>query len=356
MQNIITTIPPAEPTQSPAPDNTLLVAQLQHIIDHKTKPTGALGTLEQLALQIGTVFNTTQPEIKHPHLVLFAADHGIAQQGVSAYPQEVTSQMVLNFLGGGAAINVFCRQHQLALSIVDAGVNYDFLPDRPIMNCKMGKGTNSFLHGPAMTVDQVHTCLHKGAEVTTQIFRGGCNTIAFGEMGIGNTSAAAVLMSLLCKIPLEQCIGRGTGVAGAQLTRKHELLMQAISNYQGEQELFSVMAHFGGFEILQMAGAMLQAARHNMLLLVDGFIATVAFLCAYKIAPEVKHNAIFCHQSDEAGHQQLLRILDAKPLLQLNMRLGEGTGCAVAFPLLKSATAFLKEMASFESAGVSNKA
>ncbi|MFT2011099.1 nicotinate-nucleotide--dimethylbenzimidazole phosphoribosyltransferase [Pontibacter sp. 13R65] len=338
------------------PQHETLAERLQYIIDQKTKPTGALGVLESLALQIGKIFNTTTPEIKHPHLVVFAADHGIAQHGVSAYPQEVTNQMVKNFIEGGAAINVFCRQHHITLSIVDAGINYDFPPNLPIMHHKMGRGTHSFLHGPAMTPDQVHICLHKGGEVINSIHKSGCNTIGFGEMGIGNTSTAAVLMSLLCNIPVEQCTGKGTGVADEKLHKKQQILKQAIQNYTGSKESFALMAHFGGFEILQMAGAILQAKRKGMLLLIDGFISSVAFLCAYKIDPKVKDNAVFCHQSDEAGHRLLLQYLEVKPLLRLNMRLGEGTGCAVAFPLLQSATAFLNEMASFESAGISNKA
>jgi nicotinate-nucleotide--dimethylbenzimidazole phosphoribosyltransferase len=347
---------PIESAQVYTPKNEFLKDQLQYIIDHKTKPTGALGVLEDLAVQIGKVFNATTPEIKDPHLVVFAADHGIAQHGVSAYPQEVTRQMVANFIEGGAAINVFCRQHNIALKIVDCGVNYDFPPHWPIIYQKMGRGTHSFLHGPAMSPDQVQVCLIKGGEVTNKIQQGGCNTLGFGEMGIGNTSTAAVLMSLLLDVPIERCIGKGTGVANEKLFQKRRVIEQAIALYKGGKDNLSIMAHFGGFEILQMAGAMLEAKRKSMLILVDGFISSVAFLCAYKINPEVKDNAIFCHQSAEEGHRLLLQILDVKPLLQLNMRLGEGTGCAVAFPLLQSATAFLNEMASFESAGVSNKA
>jgi len=332
-----------------------LTHKLQHIIDNKTKPLGALGELEVLAKQIGQVFNTTTPVLKKPHIIVFAADHGIAQHGVSAYSPEVTSQMVKNFVTGGAAINIFCKQHGLAITIVDAGVNYDFTPNLPIINQKMGRGTQSFLNGPAMTLDQVHTCLQKGAAVVNSIFQQGSNTIGFGEMGIGNTSAASVLMSLLGQVPIEQCIGKGTGVAEEKLLRKQQILQQAISNYSGEADIYEVMAYFGGFEILQMAGAMLEAYQNNMLILVDGFISSVAFLCAFKINPVVKQNAVFCHQSEEAGHQLLLSLLNAKPLLQLGMRLGEGTGCAVAFPLLQSAVAFLNEMASFETAGVSTR-
>ena len=348
--------PRFEARRNHTPENSNLAHQLQHIIDHKTKPTGSLGALETLALQIGMVFNTTAPEIKNPHMLVFAADHGIAQHGVSAYPQEVTSQMVKNFLEGGAAINVFCRQHGIELLIIDAGINYDFPPNLPLTNHKIGRGTQSFLHGPAMTPDEVQSCLSKGGEVVEKIHQSGCNTLGFGEMGIGNTSTAAVLMSLLGNISLEECIGKGTGIAQEKLNQKQQLLQQAIERYQGSLDPYEIMAYFGGFEILQMAGAMLQARKRGMLMLIDGFISTVAFLCAYKIDPWVRDNAVFCHQSDEKGHKLLLQHLEARPLLQLSMRLGEGTGCALAFPLLKSATAFLNEMASFESAGVSNKA
>jgi nicotinate-nucleotide--dimethylbenzimidazole phosphoribosyltransferase len=343
------------PTTDTQQADDLLSQQLQHIIDHKTKPLGALGMLEQLALQIGMVFQSTTPSIKKPHIVVFAADHGIAKEGVSAYPPEVTAQMVLNFVNGGAAINVFCRQHGVDLTIVDAGVNYEFAPDLPVVNNKIGKGTASFLSGPAMQIKDVYTCLQKGGEVVHKIAAGGCNAIGFGEMGIGNTSCASVLMSTLCNLPINECVGKGTGVSEDGLRNKIRVLEKAIATYKGSNDVYSIMAHFGGFEVIQMAGAMLAAKAKNMLLLVDGFIATSAFLCACKIDPSIKENAVFCHQSNEQAHKRLLEILGVTPLLQLNMRLGEGTGCALAFPLIQSAVAFLNEMASFEAAGVSNK-
>lgn len=333
----------------------MIAEDLKRIIDFKTKPLGSLGMLETLALQIGTVFATTTPELIEPHLVVFAADHGIAREGVSAYPQEVTFQMVLNFLGGGAAINVFCRQHGIRLQVIDAGVNGDFEPGLPLGEGKIGKGTDSFLNAAAMKPQQAQLCLIKGEEVVAGIAAKGSNVIGFGEMGIGNTSSAAVLMSLICDIPLADCIGRGTGLDDQQLIKKQEILEKAISNYHGEKDVYSLMAYFGGFEILEIAGAMLAAGKRNMLVLVDGFIATAAYLCALQIDPELAGKAIFCHESGEKGHRKLLAFLGAKPLLQLALRLGEGTGCALAYPLLKSAVAFLNEMASFESASVSNK-
>lgn len=333
----------------------MIAEELKKLIDNKTKPIGALGMLEALASQIGSILGTTTPQLLNPHLVVFAADHGIAMEGVSAFPQEVTRQMVLNFLNGGAAINVFCRQHDIHLQVVDAGVNYDFEGNLPLGDGKIAKGTASFLQGPAMTSEQAEQCLLNGKAVVDVIAAKGCNVIGFGEMGIGNTSSAAVLMSKLCGLPIADCIGRGTGLNDEQLLRKQAILEQAVANYTGTANVFELMAYFGGFELLEMTGAMLAAAEKNMVVLVDGFIATAAFLCASRIDPEIKHKAVFCHESNEKGHRLLLAQLDAKPLLGLGLRLGEGTGCALAYPLLKSAVNFLNEMASFESASITNK-
>jgi nicotinate-nucleotide--dimethylbenzimidazole phosphoribosyltransferase len=326
---------------------------LQQKIDNKTKPTGSLGVLESLAKQIGTVFQTLEPKITNPNIIVFAADHGIANHGVSAYPQDVTRQMVTNFLEGGAAINVFCKQNTIALTIVDAGVNYDFPTNAKLVSAKIGKGTQSFLQSPAMSQTELDLCFSKGAIIVNSIFETGCNCIGFGEMGIGNTSTASVLMSVLLEIPIEECVGKGTGVVDEKLLQKQNILKKALENYNGSNDLQSKLAYFGGFEIMQMAGGMLQAKENNMLILVDGFICSVAFLIAYKMNPSVKENAIFCHSSAEQGHQKILDYLDVRALLQLDLRLGEGTGCAVAFPIIQSAVCFLNEMASFESAGVS---
>lgn len=338
----------------------MIEKELKALIDHKTKPLGSLGMLEGLAQQIGEVLGTTAPVLTAAHLVVFAADHGIALEGVSAFPQEVTRQMVMNFLNGGAAINVFCRQHGLELQIIDAGVNADFDPELPLGAEKVARGTASFLKGPAMSEDQFNVCLAHGEKVVAAIAEKGCNVIGFGEMGIGNTSSAAVLMSLICDLPLADCIGRGTGLDDTQLLRKQSVLEASIANYfvhHGSQpsDIRELMAYFGGFEILEMAGAMIAAVERNMLVLVDGFIATAAYLCALKLNAAVRNKAIFCHQSEEKGHQLLLSYLEARPLLQLGLRLGEGTGCALAYPLLESAVRFLKEMASFDSAAISNK-
>ncbi|MDZ7936496.1 MAG: nicotinate-nucleotide--dimethylbenzimidazole phosphoribosyltransferase [Emticicia sp.] len=329
--------------------------QLQHKIDFKTKPLGALGVLEKIALQIGEIQNTLNPVLQNPTIVVFAGDHGVANDGLSAYPQEVTYQMVLNFLAGGAAINVFAKQHNIELKIVDAGVNHDFEPNGNLINAKVAKGTKSFLTQKAMSKPQLDECLHKGKQIVADVSGTGCNVIGFGEMGIANTSAAAMLMSYCCNIPIENCVGRGTGINDVQLENKINLLKKAANFHGVITEPMEILATFGGFEIAQMAGAMMEAFDRNMLILVDGFIASSAFLVAYKLKNEIKKNAIFCHQSGEQGHKKMLDFMNAEPLLQLNMRLGEGTGCAVAYPIIQSAVNFLNEMASFESAGVSNK-
>jgi nicotinate-nucleotide--dimethylbenzimidazole phosphoribosyltransferase len=333
--------------------NSTISEELQQKIDNKTKPTGSLGVLETLAKQIGTVFQTLEPKITKQNIVVFAGDHGIANHGVSAYPQDVTRQMVTNFLEEGAAINVFCKQNNIALTIVDAGVNYDFSTNLNLVSAKIGKGTQSFLHTSAMSQTELELCFAKGKEVVNSIFDTGCNCIGFGEMGIGNTSTASVLMSILLELPIEYCVGKGTGVVDEKLIKKQNILKEALESYSGPNDLQSKLAYFGGFEILQMAGGMLQAKQNNMLILVDGFICTVAFLIAYKMNPEVKENAIFCHSSAEQGHQKILDYLNVRALLKLDLRLGEGTGCAVAFPIIQSAVSFLNKMTSFESAGVS---
>lgn len=327
---------------------------LQQKIDLKTKPTGALGRLESLALQIGLVQNTTEPVLKAPHLLLFAADHGITKEGVSAYPQEVTFQMVMNILQGGAAVNVFCRQHQINILTIDAGVNHIF-PDNPhLINSKVGMGTHSFLSEKAMTREQLEKCFEKATSIVDQVATT-CNVIGFGEMGIGNTSSASMIMHSLCGFPLIECIGRGTGLNDQQLHHKFEILHSA-KLFHGELTTpRDILQTYGGFEIAQICGAMLAAFQNNMLILVDGFIATSAFLVAHAMNPNIIKNAIFCHQSNEAGHQKMLQYLNVDPILHLDMRLGEGSGCALAYPIIESSVKFLNEMASFESAGVSNK-
>jgi nicotinate-nucleotide--dimethylbenzimidazole phosphoribosyltransferase len=337
------------------PVSKKLKKKLQHTIDFKTKPLGALGMLEEIALQIGLIQNTLSPSLDKPHIVVFAGDHGIAKDGVSAYPQEVTFQMVMNFLAGGAAINVFCKQNNIAIRVVDAGVNYAFPKNERLINAKVGMGTASFLTGPAMSREELALCFEKGAKIVKDIFDSGCNVIGFGEMGIGNTASASVLMSKICRLPIEECVGKGTGIDDKGVKKKISLLKNSIANNKISDDPYEILATFGGFEIAQICAGMLQAAEKKMLILVDGFIATAAFLVAHSIHPAILDYTIFCHQSDENGHAKMLRFLGASPVMSLHMRLGEGTGAAVSYPIIQSAVNFLNEMASFESAGVSNK-
>ena len=329
-----------------------LTARLQQRIDQKTKPLGSLGLLEALMRQLGEIQGREQPELIAPQVVVFAGDHGLAARGVSAYPSDVTWQMVENFLAGGAAVSVLARQHGLALTVVDAGVRHDFAPRPGLQIRKIAPGTADMLAGPAMSAAQCEAALAAGAEVLRALPG---NALIFGEMGIGNTSAAALILARLSGQPIERCAGRGTGLDDAALQRKLELLRGVLARHPSSVEPLEVLASFGGFEIAMMVGAVLQAAAECRVILVDGFIVSAAVLVAARLRPAVLQRCIFAHQSDESGHRLMLDELGAQPLLQLGLRLGEGSGAALAWPLLESACRILAEMASFESAGVSNK-
>ena len=334
--------------------NSVIKEQLEHKIDFKTKPIGSLGILEKLAVKIGCIQNTLSPELKKPTIMVFAADHGIALDGVSPYPQEVTWQMVANFINGGAAINVFSRQNGIDIKIIDAGVNFDFDKSFDVINAKVDYGTKSYLNEPAMTAEQFELALNRGADFCTKIHKEGCNIIGFGEMGIANTSSAAILLHLLSNVDLKECVGRGTGWDDEGLKKKYEILKTAVSNYDGDNQVKNILTHFGGFEIVMILGAMLKAAELKMIIMVDGFIISAALLAASKIDANILDYCIFTHKSNENGHKFMLEDLKAEPILDLGMRLGEGTGAAVAYPIIESAVNFLNQMASFEDAGVSN--
>ena len=330
---------------------------LQERIDGKTKPRGSLGQLERLALQIGQVQQSLTPTLGQPHLLVFAGDHGAARAGVSAYPQEVTWQMVENFLAGGAAINVFARQNGLQLQVIDAGVAHDFGARDGLIDAKIAPGTHNYLERAAMSVADRDTALARGAAIARDLAAQGCRVIGFGEMGIGNTAAAALLTHQLTGTPLADCVGRGTGLDDAGLARKQALLAQAVERaaLAADATALEVLAEFGGFEIAMITGAMLAAAERRMLLLIDGFIVTSALLVAADIAPAIGDYCVFCHRSAEPGHRAQLAALHAEPLLDLGLRLGEGTGAALAWPLVRAAAAFVNDMASFASAGVSEQ-
>ncbi|WP_338768381.1 nicotinate-nucleotide--dimethylbenzimidazole phosphoribosyltransferase [Bernardetia sp. ABR2-2B] len=328
--------------------------ELQRKINQKTKPIGSLGRLEGIALQIGLIQQTLSPSLIKPHIVVFAADHGIAESGVSQYPQEVTHQMVKNFLEGGAAINTFCGQNSIELVVTDAGVkgNFDKKQDN-FLDLKIAHGTNNFLEKPAMNEKECWKCIEQGSTVVKEIAKKGTNIIGFGEMGIGNTSSASLILHHLTGLKLVECVGSGTGLNERGIDKKLTILKQADRKYPKNMKPFEVLTTFGGFEIAHMVGGMLEAAQQKMIVLVDGFIATAAAMMAHALYPQSKEYMIFSHQSGEYGHAHMLEHLRVMPLLLLGMRLGEGTGCAIAYPLLESAVNFLNNMSSFAAAGVS---
>jgi nicotinate-nucleotide--dimethylbenzimidazole phosphoribosyltransferase len=339
------------PAIEPVADERLR-QRLQQRIDRKTKPPGALGRLETLALQLGLILRTDAPRLEQPQMLVFAADHGLAGQGVSAYPQDVTWQMVENMLAGGAAISVFARQAGLALTVVDAGMAHEFAPRPGLLLRKIAPGTRDASLEPAMTAAQCAQALAAGREVVRQ---SPGNAILLGEMGIANTSSAALLLARLTPVPLHHAVGRGTGVDDAGLARKRQVLERALARHAGAHAPLDALAALGGFEIAMLAGAILQAAAERRVVVVDGFIVGAALLVAQALAPAVRDYCVFSHRGAETGHAALLAALQAEPLLALNLRLGEGTGAALAWPLVTAAAGMLSDMASFESAGVSDR-
>ena len=329
-----------------------LAARVQHRLDHLTKPLGALGRLEALALQIALVQGRERPRLEAPQLVVFAADHGIAARGVSAYPSDVTWQMVENFLAGGAAVSVLARQHGLALTVADCGVRHDFGIRAGLFDAKLAPGTADSSRGPAMSRVLCEQAMDRGATLLRALPG---NVLLLGEMGIGNTSAASLLMSRLTGLPLADCVGRGTGLDDAGLARKLGVLGEALALHAAAIEPLDALAALGGLEIATMAGAVLQASAERRLVVVDGFITTAAVAVAAALAPAVLQRCVFAHASAESGHARWLKALGGQPLFDLGLRLGEGSGAALAWPVIDSACRVLEEMASFESAGVSER-
>ncbi len=342
-------------TYSISPLGDDLTDALQQKIDAKTKPPGALGRIEALALQIGRIQQSLTPALKNPHVVIFAGDHGAAKAGVSAYPQDVTWQMVENFLAGGAAINVFARQAGLGLRIVDAGVAHDFGARDGLIDAKIAPGTANYLDAPAMSAAQRDAAIARGRAIAHELADEGCNALGFGEMGIGNTAAASLLTHCLTGAPLALVVGRGSGLDDIGLSHKQTVLCKALARGGRPRDALGTLAEYGGFEIAMLTGAMLGAAERRMLLVIDGFITTAALLVAHALAPAITEYCVFAHSSQERGNSHQLGWFNARPLLTLGMRLGEGTGAALAWPLLNAATGFLNEMANFDSASVSRK-
>jgi len=332
------------------PVGTELDAAIRSAIDNKTKPPGALGYMEALAFQIARVQQTLQPAMDRCHLYIFAGDHGIVDEGVSAYPRAVTAQMVRNFLAGGAAANVFARTNDVALDVVDAGVSGEPVIDSRLLSRRVGAGTRNFRYEAAMTTQGLNRALEAGFDLGEEAH---VEALALGEMGIGNTSSATLLVHKLTGDHLDSLVGRGTGLDDSGLTQKRRVLAEASARTADRLSGRGALREYGGFEIAMMAGAMLGAAASGKLVLVDGFIASAAALCAVDIDLSLRDYLVFAHRSAEVGHQLMLDAMNAKPLLDFSMRLGEGTGSLLVWPLLRCAAAMLNDMASFESAGVS---
>lgn len=321
-------------------------------INNLTKPKGSLGRLEEIALQIALIQQTLTPALHKPQNIIFAADHGIVEEGVSLSPKEVTWQQLSNFLHGGAGVNFLCRQHGFELKIVDAGVDYDLPYEKGIIDMKVRRGTRNYLYEAAMTKEEMKLCIERGAEVVRRCHEEGSNVLSFGEMGIGNTSSSSLWMTYFTGIPLKQCVGAGSGLNQQGIRHKYEVLKRSMENYNGDGSATDIICYFGGLEMVMAVGAMLQAAELKMLILVDGFIMTNCMLAAMQLCPAVKDYAIFGHCGDESGHKLILEYMQAKPLINLGLRLGEGTGAICAYPLVDSAVRMINEMDNFAHASI----
>lgn len=321
-------------------------------INNLTKPKGSLGRLEEIALQIALIQQTLNPALHKPQNIIFAADHGIVEEGVSLSPKEVTWQQLSNFLHGGAGVNFLCRQHGFELKIVDAGVDYDLPYEKGIIDMKVRRGTRNYLYEAAMTKEEMKLCIERGAEVVRRCHEEGSNVLSFGEMGIGNTSSSSLWMTYFTGIPLEQCVGAGSGLNQQGIRHKYEVLKRSMENYNGDGSATDIIRYFGGLEMVMAVGAMLQAAELKMLILVDGFIMTNCMLAAMQLCPSVKDYAIFGHCGDESGHKLILEYMQAKSLINLGLRLGEGTGAICAYPLVDSAVRMINEMDNFAHASI----
>lgn len=352
-------------------------AAIQEKIDNLNKPKGSLGRLEELAMQVCLIQQTLEPSLAHPCHLLLGADHGIEREGVSVSPRCVTWQQMLNFTRGGGGVNMFCRQHGFKLRIVDVGVDYDFTKENGelriengelrIENYKIAHGTRNFLYEPAMTEEEFSRSLAVGIDLVDACHAEGCQVLSIGEMGIGNTSPSSIWMHLFGHIPLEECIGAGAGLDSPGIRHKYEVLSKALENYKASlpsalssfpSTLSSLSStiypirYFGGFEMVAAIGAMLRAAELHLVILIDGFIITACAVAAIRLYPAAQDYMVFTHCGDESGHKKMLAIVGAKPLLNLGLRLGEGTGALCAFPLVDSAVRMMNEMNNFEGAHI----
>ena len=330
------------------PVDKSLKGAIQEKIDNLNKPKGSLGRLEELAMQVCLIQQTLEPSLAHPCHLLLGGDHGIEREGVSASPREVTWQQMINFTHGGGGVNMFCRQHGFKLRIVDVGVDYDLSSVDGIINRKIARGTRNFLYEPAMTEEEYNQTIQVGCDLVDDCLAEGCKVLCIGEMGIANTSPSSIWMHLFGDIPLKDCIGAGSGLNSPGIQHKYDVLLRAVANFKDGDPI----RYFGGFEMVAAIGAMLRAAEQHLVVLVDGFIMTACALAAIRLYPDAQDYMIFTHCGDESGHQMMLDIIDAKPILNLGLRLGEGTGALCAFPIIDSAVRMVNEMNNFENAKI----
>ena len=321
-------------------------------INNLTKPKGSLGLLEKTALQIGLIQQTLSPELRKPQNIIFAADHGIVREGVSFSAPEVTAQMIFNFIKGGAGVNMFARQHHFGIKLVDCGVNADFEPMEGLIDRKIRKGTSNYLYEAVMTPEEFDRAIEIGVEIVDLVHAEGSNVVSFGEMGIANTSSSSMWMTYLTGIPLSDCVGAGSGLSREGVEHKYNVLKRCMENYKGDGTPKDIIRYFGGFEMVAAVGGMLRAAELGMVIIVDGFIMTNCVLAGKMLYPALTDYCVYGHQGDECGHKLVLDYLGAEPLLNLGLRLGEGTGAICAYPLLVSAVNMINEMASFKAAAV----
>ena len=349
------------------PTDKSLQAAIQAKIDNLNKPKGSLGRLEELVLQICLIQQTLEPSLAHPCHLLLGGDHGIEREGVSVSPREVTWQQMINFTRGGGGVNMFCRQHGFKLRIVDVGVDYDLSSIPGIIDRKIARGTKNFLYEPAMSEEEFNKAIEIGCDLVDDCANEGCRILCIGEMGIGNTSPSSIWMSLFGNIPLKECIGAGAGLNSEGIRHKYEVLSRAVERFTNTEGRFFCdgnsitkepslcvrpLAYFGGFEMSAAIGAMLRAAELHLIILVDGFIMTACALAAIRLYPASQDYMIFTHCGDESGHKMMLDMIDARPLLHLGLRLGEGTGALCAFPIIDSAIRMMNEMNNFENAKI----
>jgi nicotinate-nucleotide--dimethylbenzimidazole phosphoribosyltransferase len=336
------------------PTDKSIAGTIQAKIDHLNKPKGSLGRLEELAMQVCLIQHTLSPTLNHPCHLLLGGDHGIEREGVSVSPREVTWQQMINFTHGGGGVNMFCRQHGFDLSIVDVGVDYDLSEVEGIINRKIARGTRNFLHEPAMSVEQFNRTIEVGCQLVDDCLKKGCQVICLGEMGIANTSPSSLWMSIFGSIELDECVGAGAGLNNPGVEHKRQVLNAALKHYNETMEPSDLNAirYFGGFEMVAAIGAMLRAAEQGLVVLVDGFIMTACAIAAIRLYPAAQDYMIFTHCGDESGHRKMLDIVGAKPLLNLGLRLGEGTGALCAFPIIDSAVRMINEMNNFDTAKI----